>query len=539
MTNVLFLYKIDDIYVEQLIKAGIGAEVLPVDEKGDVSKNPNAMKDLQGKDVLAVRSQKITGELMDNSNLATIIRAGAGVNTIDIDSATEREIVVQNTPGMNSQSVVELVFNYLHAFNYPLASADSRMREGFFAKGKLPHTELSGKTIGIVGLGNIGKRVNSTARGYGMETLSYDPFVSDSIMRDLGAMPSSLENIFSESDVVTLHASLTDETKGFIDYRLLSMMKDYAIFINAARAQIVNFEDLLKVMEEKPNLRCASDVFKQEDVGDDVKKIAAFGKRVILTPHEGGNSTESKRRVSEEVIKTIISFHKRQIIHPVNYTIPAGLDHGYLELANRLGNILGNIARQHGKVDRVEMTCYCGLKPFAEILLDYGLAGIKNCYSEGTVTPVGIKKRFSSDGVSYKLREQRYDEHGDSITFDVFTNGFTMSIRGALDEDKKPIIRRIHRCDNLRIRPEGNLALFVYEKAPGALASLAAEAYNAGLNILGTSQEDAKEDESAVCVFTLNTPYPPETMDHLVKDGLRTPKGDKTLKVYTATTMSL
>ena len=251
-----------------------GYDVVFLEKYASNDELKNAVKDV---DALIVRSDKITKEILDSANnLKIVVRAGAGYDNIDLKTATEKGIVVMNTPGQNSNAVAELVFGMM------LYMA----RNKFSPKaGK----ELRKKSIGIHAYGNVGRYVAKIAKGFGMEVFAFDPFVDSEKIKADGVIPvSSVEELYSKSDYVSLHIPKTEKTIKSINYSLLSNMKDGATLINTARKEVIDEDGLLKIMEEKSNFSYIS------DIAPDSREIfeEKFTDRVFFTPKKMGAQTE-------------------------------------------------------------------------------------------------------------------------------------------------------------------------------------------------------------------------------------------------------
>ena len=228
-------------------------------------------------DALIVRSDKVTKEIIDAAkNLKIIVRAGAGFDNIDLDAATKKGIVVMNTPGQNSNAVAELVFGLLIF----------AVRN--FYNGKTG-TELKGKKLGLLAFGQVGRNVARIAKGFGMEIYSYDAFVPAKKIEEAGIHPvENQEELFKICDIVSLHIPATKQTIQSINYELCSKMKKGAILINTARKEVINEREIIKLMEERQDLKYLTDL--APDAKDEFK--TKFEGRYFATPKKMGAQTE-------------------------------------------------------------------------------------------------------------------------------------------------------------------------------------------------------------------------------------------------------
>jgi D-3-phosphoglycerate dehydrogenase / 2-oxoglutarate reductase len=258
------------------------------------------------------RKGKITREQMKKSEgrLKIIARTGVGVDPsrVDLDAAREFKIWVTNMPGSNAVSVAELVFGQMIALVRHTFAANQAVKENRWGEYlKYIGTELAGKTIGIVGMGNIGTRVAMRARAFEMHFLVYDPYIPESHVTALGGKWTGLEELLREADFVTLHCPLTRETANMIDEPQFNLMKSSAYLINAARGGIINEETLCRALKEKKIAGAALDVVENEPLRQDHPLLQLDN--VIFTPHLGAATLEASKRgewgAAEEVIRVL------------------------------------------------------------------------------------------------------------------------------------------------------------------------------------------------------------------------------------------
>ncbi|MCC8172867.1 MAG: NAD(P)-binding domain-containing protein [Odoribacter sp.] len=232
-----------------------------------------AVKDV---DAMIIRSDKATWEVIEAApNLKIIVRAGAGYDNIDLQTATEKGVVAMNTPGQNSNAVAELVFG--------MAVYLARK----FYNGK-SGTELKGKKIGVHAYGNVGQNVGRIAKGFGMEVYAYDPFMTDEQIEKAGAAPlHSAEEMYAICDYISLHIPATEKTKKSINYDLLNKMPKGGVLINTARKEVIDEEGLLKLMNDRSDFKYISDI-----APDNAEEFKPFEGRYFFTPKKIGAQTE-------------------------------------------------------------------------------------------------------------------------------------------------------------------------------------------------------------------------------------------------------
>ena len=248
---------------------------------------------------------KVTRRLIEASpRLRWVARAGAGLDNIDVAAAKERGIAVLNVPGANAVAVAELMFGLLLGLLRQIPAADASVRRGEWDKSPYMGRELRGKTLGIVGLGKIGRAVAQRARGFEMTCVGHDPLVPDAQVRAMDVEPLGLDALLARADILTLHVPLTPETKGMIGPTQIARMPRGAILVNAARGGLVDESALLAALETGALSGAALDVF----AGEPPKGSPLLSHpRVVLTPHIGAATVEAQEAVGEEIVKLLLA----------------------------------------------------------------------------------------------------------------------------------------------------------------------------------------------------------------------------------------
>ncbi len=330
-----------------------GWEVLTHDQLKDGL--PAALADA---DALVVRSAvQVDDALMEHApKLRVIGRAGVGVDNIDADAATRRGIVVMNTPGANAVAVAELTVGLMIALARKVPAANNTMHAGKWEKKSLQGTELRGKTLGILGLGRIGLEVARRARGFGMELIGSDPFVSAAVARENGIRLVSLDELIASSDYLTLHVGLTPQTAGVINAKTLAAMKKGVRIINCARGELVDEAALAAALKSGQVAGAALDVLTEEPPKDS----PFFGlDNVILTPHIAGSTAEAQEAVGVQIAMQVREYLKLGVVQ--NAVNLPSLSHEeyvqlapYIDLAGRLGSFLAQTGK--GGIDGIQIT---------------------------------------------------------------------------------------------------------------------------------------------------------------------------------------
>ncbi|MEW6069580.1 MAG: phosphoglycerate dehydrogenase [Candidatus Thermoplasmatota archaeon] len=278
------------------------------------------MREIEKYDALVVRSRtKVTREVIEKGkNLKVIGRAGVGVDNIDVKEASKRKIIVVNAPTSSTVAVAELTLAHLLALARHLTKADKSTKEGKWEKKAFMGIELSGKILGLIGVGRIGSEVAKRARAFGMKCLTYDPYLSAEKAQEFGVQLVTLDTLLKESDFISIHAALTKETKGLIGAKELAKMKSSAYLINCARGGIIDEKALFEALKDKKIAGCALDVFEKEPLPSDSPLLKLDN--IIFTPHLGASTEEAQKKagdiIAEQVLKALRGEKPEFIVNP-------------------------------------------------------------------------------------------------------------------------------------------------------------------------------------------------------------------------------
>ncbi len=264
------------------------------------------MSRLGDAEVLIVRSKtKVDKAMIDAApKCRYIIRGGVGVDTIDVEYAKSKGISVDNTPEASSLAVAELAFALMIAMPNHLVRADVSMKEGKWLKKELERTELHGKTLGLVGIGRIGRELALRAKAFGMSVLAYDKYVTSSDV----AVLVSLDEVFAKADYISLHTPLTDETRGMINASSISKMKQGVFLINTCRGQVVVEQDLADALKSGKMSGYATDVYNKEPPEGSPLLGAP---NVLMTPHLGASTEENLLRLGDSIVARLRKYTGR------------------------------------------------------------------------------------------------------------------------------------------------------------------------------------------------------------------------------------
>ncbi|NQU39991.1 MAG: hypothetical protein HQ523_08575 [Lentisphaerae bacterium] len=509
MKKVLIPTKLDSVAKDILEKSGYYSVVQ--DDSTDLKVLAAAHADSYA---MIVRSEKVTPEIIDLlPELKVVVRAGAGFNTIDTVYARARGIDVMNTPGANSNAVAEEVVAMILADARHLIPADASTRAGQWEKKRFMGSELAGKTVGIVGLGNIGRLVAKRISGFDCTLLGFDPVISTERAKEVKVTLTDLPTLFAQSDYISLHIPENDDTRGMVGEKLLSQTKEGATIVNCARAGIIDEEALRRVKSTR-KLRLLNDVYPKDAEG--AKSIADLAD--IMLPHLGASTREANynaaRRAAEELIdldyKGVTSFI-------VNRDIPEGLDVAYCELANTLARLCRNILGKNSTLKMVETSFYGDLQPYANWLAVPIVAGIWEDFERGMDYQAAFNY-LDEMGIEYVTREVDSSKGYDgSITLDLTSEIDSgtlrrISVRGTLAEGNM-MVARINEFDRLYFEPLGHTVCFLYDDRPGVIGVIGAALAAEGINIEDMrNPHDAKTNRS-LAILKVNQRVPSEVID--------------------------
>jgi D-3-phosphoglycerate dehydrogenase / 2-oxoglutarate reductase len=392
--------------------------------------------ELADADALVVRSAvQADAKLLESApKLRVIGRAGVGVDNIDTDAATHRGIVVMNTPGANAVAVAELTLGLMISLARAIPRANATMHQAKWEKKSLQGQELRGKTLGIVGLGRIGLEVARRARSFGMELIGYDPFIAPVIARENDVTLVSIDDIFKQSDYLTLHVGLTTQTEGMINPTSIAIMKKGIRIINCARGELIVESALAEALKSGKVAGAALDVFHQEPL----KESPFFDlDNVILSPHIAGATDEAQEAIGIQLAMQVRDYLKLGVVQ--NAVNLPSLSHEeylevapYIEMAERLGRFLSHATP--GNLENIQIT-YTGriATGKTDLIRNAAIAGIfagseGNGESKSTANRInaaaiaverGIriqedKKEFTTGGAGSVLKLVLHSSDGDT-----------------------------------------------------------------------------------------------------------------------------
>jgi D-3-phosphoglycerate dehydrogenase len=387
-------------------------------------------------DALLVRSavQVDRAVLEKAPRLRVIGRAGVGVDNVDLDAATLAGVLVMNTPGGNAISVAEHTMALMLAMARHIPQANASTRAGRWEKKKFMGSELRGKTLGIIGLGSIGREVVKRARAFEMRIIAHDPYVTSAIAHDLDVELADLPGLYAASDYITLHVAATPETHGMLSREAFGQMKQGVRIVNCARGELVDEKALADAIANGRVAGASLDVFPVEPVPAGHPLFCS--ETVLATPHIGGSTEEAQEIVGMRIAAQVVEYLRHGVaVHAVNMpALPADQYRAlgpFVTLADRLGNFASHLASAHPRT--VRFTYFGKIADGnTNLLRNAGLAGVLNRSTDRKANLVNALPIAEQRGWNIEERHDKRSVHTDSIRIEVETDGGGTSVEGAV-----------------------------------------------------------------------------------------------------------
>ena len=488
--------------------------------------SPEKVLELAG-DVSAiiVRSDtKVTKEVMAGAPLLKAVgRAGVGVDNIDIEAATEKGVIVMNTPGGNTIATAELTFTHMMCGTRAIVRGATGMREGKWERKELKGSELRAKTLAVLGFGRIGAEVAKRAQAFEMEVIAYDPYLTEDRAKEMEVEKVELEDAFSRADYLTVHMPLTDETRNMVDEDAFSKMKDGVRVFNCARGGIIKESALAEALKSGKVAAAGLDVYEQEPLPEDHEFRSI--ENLNLTPHLGASTAEAQESVGVEIAEAVAEvLQGGRIRNAINMPSidPKDIEvlKPYLDLCQRMGGFARQAAM--GTVSSIHITYWGGIVDFDAVPLTRavlkgwlsGIAGdegINDVNAPHKIKALGIKVETikSSSSADYsKLIEVKT----------VSSGGEEQSVRGTLlGKGNDP---RIVEVDGraIEVRPVDVLLVVRNVDKPGIVGKLGTILGDCKVNIANMSLSRAEDREWALTICELDHEPPESALQALVED---------------------
>jgi D-3-phosphoglycerate dehydrogenase len=470
-------------------------------------------------DGLAVRSAtKVTAGVLDaGTRLKVVGRAGVGVDNVDLPAATRRGVVVMNTPGGSATTVAELALAMILSLSRHVAAATASVRAGKWEKKRFQGRELAGKTLGVVGIGNIGSVLVDRCLALKMKVVAYDPFISPEAASKLGVRLVALDELWDEADVISLHVPLTDQTRHMINATTLARMKPTALLVNCARGGIVDEEALAAALAAGRLGGAALDVFEQEPprAGHPL-----FGlDQVVLTPHLGASTEEAQAAVAVAVAEQLAAYLTSGVVrNAVNVvSVPAEVlaQLGpYLPLAEKLGALAAQLAPAGPTEVVVSLAGELAGAP-TRPLANRVLVGLLRHSSETPVNEVSAPEVARERGLT--LREERVtapQDYAGLLTVTVRGQGGEITVAGTVYGKAEARLVRIGAF-RLEAVPEGQILLCENDDAPGVVGNLGTTLGAAGVNIARISLSRTDDRSRAFAFLNVDSVPSAEVLDRV------------------------
>ncbi|UUR07716.1 phosphoglycerate dehydrogenase [Sphingomonas glaciei] len=473
---------------------------------------------------LAIRSStKATAKLLDHAkNLKVIGRAGIGVDNVDIPAATQRGIVVMNTPFGNSITTAEHAIALMFALARQLPEADASTQAGKWEKNRFMGVELTAKTLGLIGAGNIGSIVASRALGLKMKVVAFDPFLSPERALELGIEKVELDQLLARADFITLHTPLTDQTRGILSSEALAKTKKGVRIINCARGGLIDEAALKDALDSGQVAGAALDVFETEPVTDS----PLFGTPgFISTPHLGASTTEAQVNVAIQVAEQMSDFLllggvTNAINMPSLSAEEAPRLKPYMALAEKLGRLAGQVLGDQVRAVSIEVegaAAALNQKPITGAVL----AGLMGTYSQ-TVNMVNAPILAKERGLDVKeVRHEREGDYHTLVRVTASTPGGERCVAGTLFGNSAP---RLVDIFGVAVEADlaGHMLYIVNNDAPGFIGKLGTALGQAWINIATFNLGRRAAGGEAVALVAVDDPVTPDVVAKLCAlEGVR------------------
>ena len=515
-TKILVADEVSDSGLQPLHDAGF------VVEKRTGLKPAELTAALSGYVGLVVRSEtKVTADLMDSATTLRVVgRAGVGVDNIDVPAATERGIVVMNAPDGNTITTAEHTIALMIALARRVPQANSSLKSGHWDRKSFIGVELQGKTLGVVGMGRIGRTVSARARAFGMRIIAFDPFLAAEQARDLEIELAPLDELFSTADFITVHTPLTSETRGIIGKDAFARMKKGVRIINCARGGLIDESALYDAIKSETVAGAALDVFVQEPPPADHPLLLLD--EVIATPHLGASTTEAQEgvafTVAEQMRDYLLSGALRGAVNvPSLGTKELAILRPYIELAEKLGRFQAQLVDSAVREVRLE---------FAGELVDLNAAPVTRSFLAGLLRDVSARVNAVN---AFLIAEERgisvttsYFRAGSdfvpSIRTRVLGNNLEQSLAGAIfgfgEQTREGRVTEIEGF-HIEAIPHGHMLVMRNRDVPGVIGRVGTILGEGGVNISRFHLGRRERGGEAMAVIEVDAPLADATLREL------------------------
>lgn len=470
-------------------------------------------------DGLAIRSAtKVTPKILAAAkNLKVVGRAGIGVDNVDIPAATGNGVVVMNTPMGNSITTAEHAIAMMFAVARQIPQASASTHEGKWEKSKFMGVELTSKTLGIIGCGNIGAIAASRAIGLKMKVIAFDPFLSEERAEEIGVEKVELDELLPRADFISLHTPLTDSTRGILGADAFTKMKDGVRIVNCARGGLIDEDALKEALDNGKVAGAALDVFAVEPAKENV----LFGhEKVVVTPHLGASTTEAQVNVAVQVAEQMADYLlDGAVTNALNMPSLTAEESKrlspYMELVGQLGSFVGQLTEDAIKEIHIGYqgdVTELNVRPLTSIVVEGLLRPLMS--SVNMVNAMSIATERDIDVV-----ESKHEGEGDYhtlVSVKVITDKGEFGVEGTLFADRRP---RIVQIDDIRLEGEvtENMIFATNEDKPGFIGSLGTILGEGGLNIATFNLGRHHEGGRAIALVAVDQVAPEDVIATISK----------------------
>jgi D-3-phosphoglycerate dehydrogenase len=502
--------------------ADSGLQILRAASDVDLDYRPG----LKGEDLLRAVAQSdalitrsgtaVTRDLVNAGKRLRIIgRAGVGLDNVDVDACTERGILVINAPTANILSATEHTMAMLLALCRNIPEAHASVKRGEWVRSKFMGIELSGKVLGIIGLGRIGTRVATRARAFGMRVLAYDPYIAATVGEKVGAEMVSLDNLLAQADVITVHTPLTDETRGMLGAEQIAKMKDGVITLNIARGGLYDEKALTDALASGKVSGAAIDVYEQEPPQKDNPLLQL--NNVILSPHIGANTIEAQDRVAVQTAEMVVDALRGSIfVSAVNLPFEGLVDADaapLIDLAEKVGLFTAQI--MNSPVTRAAVELWGIDERLLKILSVASLKGFLTPRLAESVNFVNAEQIAQNRGIAISATTHPTPlDYNNLITFRAASDREEMCVSATLFSEKN---QRIVSVNHFRVefKPEGNLIYVVNKDVPGVVGKVGTLLGDREINIAEYNLARKDSGGKAMAIITVDSPLDTDTLSFL------------------------
>lgn len=483
---------------------------------------PDELKEIiKDYEVLLVRSgTKVSSDIISvAAKLKYIGRAGVGLDNVDLNAATEKGIIVMNTPGGNTISTAEHTLSMLLALSRNIPQANASTKKGEWLRNKFMGVELYNKTLGVIGLGRIGKEVAKRAQAFGMKILAYDPFLSQEVAKAMDIEVVELEELLKEADYLTVHTPLTDETRHLISDKEFALMKKECRVINCARGGIIDEAALVRAIKDGKISGAALDVFEQEPI-DKASELLKLD-NVVLTCHLGASTEEAQVNVAIEIAQCVSdALLGKGIRNAANYPAiePEAFKslEPYINLAEKLGAFSSQLSE--GRMSEIKIA-------YSGELIRHNLSPLTMAVTKGILEPilrenvnfvnaVALAKERGINLQEVKLSQE--EEFVNLISIEIKTDQDLHRVAGTLSPNKQP---RIVKIDEFYVEapPFGYMVIARNWDRPGIIGNLGTLLGNYKINIAAMTFGREQPAGKAITVLNVDSAISEEVLDKIKK----------------------